>query len=62
MGVLLSIVYLLLPPKESCNNLVNFESLYGTCNAFFALSPSAEITFPNANYKVKDSDNNIEYN
>jgi hypothetical protein len=22
-----------LPPRDSCNNLVSFESLYGTCDA-----------------------------
>lgn len=36
----------MLPPSESYNNLVSFESLYGIC----ALLPSAnvEITLPSA--------------
>ena len=39
----------LLPPKESCNSLVNFESLYGTCEPRFDLSPSALMTLPKDN-------------
>lgn len=39
----------MLPPKESYNNLVNLESLYGTCLLF--PSTKAEITLPRA---VKD--------
>lgn len=37
---------LVFPPKESCSNLVNFESLYGMCYVF--PSTKAEITFPKA--------------
>lgn len=36
-----------LPPKESCKSLVNFESLYGICPPFFP-STKALITFPSA--------------
>jgi len=38
---------LLLPPKDSCNNLVNLLSLYGIC-LLFLLSVNALITWPNA--------------
>lgn len=34
------------PPKESYNNRVNLESLYGICCVF--PSTNADITFPNA--------------
>ena len=34
------------PPKESCNNLVSLESLYGICWAL--PSTRAEITLPRA--------------
>jgi len=35
-----------LPPRDSCNSLVSFESLYGTCDAF--PSVRALITPPSA--------------
>ena len=36
----------MLPPSESCNSRVNFESLYGICEDF--PSTKDEITLPNA--------------
>jgi len=39
-------VVLLLPPKDYCKILVNFESLYGTCYFFYEVN--ALITFPKA--------------
>lgn len=39
-------VVLLFPPNDSCNILVNFESLYGTCYFFYDVR--AFITLPSA--------------
>jgi len=39
-------IVLVLPPRESCSNLVSFESLYGMWWIF--PSTRAEITFPSA--------------
>eukprot|EP00123_Amoebidium_parasiticum_P014693 comp22602_c0_seq1/m.34666 comp22602_c0_seq1/g.34666 ORF comp22602_c0_seq1/g.34666 comp22602_c0_seq1/m.34666 type:complete len:333 (+) comp22602_c0_seq1:1550-2548(+) len=38
----------LLPPRESCNSLVSFESLYGTWPPLLASSPRALMTLPRA--------------
>lgn len=49
-GDILAIITVLqLPPNESFNNLVSLESLYGTKNPFFDLSPRALIQFAKAN-------------
>ena len=40
------IIVFVLPPNESCNNLVNLESLYGIWCTF--PSTNAEMTFPSA--------------
>ena len=41
-------VVLQLPPRESSNNLVIFESLYGICDFGYLNSVKAAITLPNA--------------
>ena len=42
------ITVLQLPPNESFNNRVSFESRYGTKNPFLFLSPNAFIQLANA--------------
>ena len=44
----------LFPPRESCSNRVSLESLYGTWDPFFCLSPKAEMTFPKASCKYSN--------
>jgi len=52
-GLIVAIITVLqLPPNESFSILVNFESLNGTKNPFFVLSPNALIQLANANKLV----------
>ena len=48
-GLMQAIIYVwVLPPRESFNNLVNLESLYGTNAPFFVVSARMFMQLPNA--------------